>query len=157
MAAREALPLLRERLEILEKSRVQDPPEIAYARADLAVLLARSKDFDHAEPLLRSTIPVLERYKQSASLSEAKAEYDRHISMSLFGLGIVLQHKGQDSEAEPLFRRAITLGKPILAPDDVALIIRTYAAMLQKEGRFEEASAMNAEATALQLDLTSKP
>jgi len=153
----EALPLMRERLHILEKSRVQNPPEIAYARADLAVLLARSKEFDSAEPLLRSTIPVLEKYKRSATLADTKAEYDKRISMALFGLAIVLENKGDDSEAESLFKRAIALGKPVLPPDDTAVILRNYAAMLQKVGRLQEASAMNAEATTLQLDLAPAP
>ena len=153
----QALPLLRERLHVLEKSRIQNPPEIAYARVDVAVVLARLKDFDTAEPLLRSTIPVLEKYKRATTLDYAKAAYDRGISMALFGLAIVLDSKGKGAEAEPLIKRAISLGKPVLAADDTALIMRSYAVMLQKAGRPEEASRMNGEATALQLDLASKP
>lgn len=148
-----ALPLFEQRLQVLVSSRVQDPPEIAYARTDLAVLLARLGKFDRTEPLLRGTIPILEKYKRAASLKDTKVEYDKQISLALFGLALVLQHKGDNSEAESAFKQAIAVGKPVLAPDDAALIIRNYAGMLQQLGRTDEASALNAEATALQLDL----
>lgn len=149
----EALSLTRERLSTLTGSRVQDPPETANASIDLAILLLESADYDSAEPLLRSAIPVLEKYKRSATLSDSKADYDKRISLALFCLARVLESKENDSEAELLYKRAIALGKPVLVPDDAAALIRSYAAMLKRLGRMQEASALISDATALQLNI----
>jgi TonB family protein len=152
----EALSLTRERLSTLIGSRVQDPPETANASIDLAVLLVESADHNNAELLLRSAIPVLEKYKRSATLRDVKADYDKRISLASFCLARVLELKKDDSEAELFYKRAITLGKPVLASDDAAALIRGYAAMLKRLGRLEEASAMIMDATALQLNIGQK-
>ena len=73
------------------------------------------------------------------------------MAASLSGLALPYQAQGNYAEAEPLYRRSLTIYEKVLGPEhpDVATSLANYAALLRKTGRADEAAAMEARAQAI--------
>ena len=73
------------------------------------------------------------------------------VAKSLSGLALLYQAQGNYAEAEPLYRRSLTIYEKVLGPEhpDVATSLANYAALLRKTGRADEAAAMEARAQAI--------
>lgn len=149
----EAIRAARRRVIVLERSTVENLPDLADARNSLAFLYIRNTEFEKAEPLARNTIPVLEKQIEASTLDDTKNDYRRRLSTALFVLAVVYDKQGRIEDADTFYKRSITLGKRVLKPDDAAGILRTYAVMLEKAGRHQEATSLLEEATALQLGI----
>jgi TonB family protein len=144
---------LEERLLTLKRSRVQDETEIANTESNLAGSFFEQGEVDKAEELLKLAIPVQDRYFRRASFEGTKQGYAEKLAGSVEMLARVYDLKGRLSEAEPLYKRAVSLGKNILHPDIEAALMMNYADMLVRAGRPDEAAKLRENATALQLDL----
>jgi tetratricopeptide (TPR) repeat protein len=149
----DAIRALEERLKALKRSRIQDETEIANTEGDLAVLLFSKRELDKAEALLKRAVPVQDRYFKRANFAGSKQVYAERLAVSVETLARLYDLKGSLPAAEPLYRRAVSLGKNILHPDIEAAFIMNYADLLGRTGRPDEAAKMRESATALQLDL----
>lgn len=149
----DAINPLEQRLQTLKRSRIQDETEIANTESDLAGAFLLQSELDKAEQLLSRAIPVQERYFQRAGFEGSKQVYAEKLAISIAFLARVYDLKGHDSQAEPLYKRAVSLGENILHPDIEAGFMRNYADMLLRAGRPNEAAELRERATMLQLGL----
>jgi TonB family protein len=149
----DAIRALEQRLKALKRSRIQDETEIANTEGDLAVFLFSQRELYKAEVLLKRAIPVQDRYFKRSNFAGSKQVYAERLAVSVETLARVYDLKGRLPEAEPLYRRAVSLGENILHPDIEAAFMRNYADLLKRTGRPDEAAKMRESATALQLDL----
>jgi TonB family protein len=150
----DAEPALTRRLEILQRSQVQDEVEIANTQSNLAAAFLIQRKLVRVQQLLQRAIPVQEKYLRNATLQDSKDVYAEHLAFSLGSLALLHDLQGQFSTAEPLYKRSISLGEQLVPADDAALIMRRYAEMLIKMGRSDDASNLREKATALQLGLS---
>jgi tetratricopeptide (TPR) repeat protein len=150
----DAEPALTRRLEILQRSQIQDEVEIANTQSDLAAAFLIQRKLVRVQQLLQRAVPVQEKYLRNATLQDSKDIYAERLAFSLGSLALLHDLQGQFSTAEPLYKRSISLGEQLLPADDEALIMRRYAEMLIKMGRSDDASKLREKATALQLGLS---
>ncbi len=148
-----AFPVQHRRLIVLLRSRIQNPPEIAQARTDLAMSYVKQNDFEDAASVARPAIPILEEYRAKAKDTDNRAALERSLAVAYFSLAVIYDKTGKAAMAETLYKNSIEIGRKTLSPDEAALVMRLYAAMLRKHGSPEKAGALEADATALQLNL----
>jgi TonB family protein len=149
----EAKKALEERLQTLRRSRVQDETQIANTESGLAEVCIWLKDTDTAEKLLRRAIPVQERYFQHASFKGTKDVYAEKLALSIWLVARIYDLKGSNTEAEALYKRAVSLGEKVLDPDTEAMFMKSYADLLVRTGHSNEAAKLRSDASALQLNL----
>lgn len=150
----DAEPAIRERLEILRHSQIQDELEIANTQTDLATAcVLMRKDLVEAQHLLERAIPVQQKYFQHATLQSTKDIYAQRLAVSLGSLALLHDARGKFSAAEPLYKRSILIGSQSLPADDEAIIMQRYAQMLIKLGRSADAAKVKEDAIALQLGI----
>jgi TonB family protein len=147
-------PALTRRLEILQRSQIQDEVAIANAQSDLAAAFLIQRKLAGVQQLLQRAIPVQEKYLRNATLQDSKDIYAEQLALSLGSLALLHDLQGEFSTAEPLYKRSISLGEQLLDADDEAFVMRRYAEMLIKMGRSDDASKLREKATALQLGLS---
>ncbi len=72
----------------------------------------------------------------------------RCLATSLNSLATVYQAQGRYAEAEPLYKRSLAIWEKALGPEHphVATALESYAALLRKTGRGDEAAKMEARA-----------
>jgi TonB family protein len=150
----DAEPPLTRRLEILQRSQVQDEVEIANTQSNLAAAFLIQRKLAGVQQLLQRAIPVQEKYLRNATLQFSKDIYAEQLALSLGSLALLHDLQGEFSTAEPLYKRSISLGEQLLDADDEAFVMRRYAEMLIKTGRSDDASKLREKATALQLGLS---
>ena len=70
---------------------------------------------------------------------------------SLGGLAEIYRRRGQYAEAEPLYRRALTIRESVLGREhpEVATNLENYAALLRKTSRATEAAGLEARPQAI--------
>ncbi|KAJ8598953.1 hypothetical protein CTAYLR_009932 [Chrysophaeum taylorii] len=142
----EAEPLFRRAIEIGKVARGENHPDLATWLNNLAVLLHKQGKLEEAEPLFRRAIEI-----GKVTLGENH----RGLAARLNNLGLLLYNQvdylgskwqrdstqGKLEEAEPLFRRAIEIGKVTLGENhpDLATWIKNLSGLLIKQGKFAEA------------------
>ena len=74
-----------------------------------------------------------------------------NVALSLNNLAGLYHDLGNYAEAEPLYRRALTIVEKALGPEhpNVATTLENYAALLRETGRADEAGEMEARAKAI--------
>ena len=73
---------------------------------------------------------------------------DERLGLTLYQLAEVAQAKGHFHDAEKYFQEALVSEEHGLGPDHpyIAVVLRAYAALLHRQGRFNEASCLTARA-----------
>jgi len=68
------------------------------------------------------------------------------------------QAQGRSEEADPLYRRALTISEKALPPDrpDTAITLKNYASLLRKLNRPREAQTLDQRAKAIRARSSSK-
>jgi tetratricopeptide (TPR) repeat protein len=74
--------------------------------------------------------------------AEAFGEEDPRFAQSLNNLAELYQAQGRYDEAEPMFKRALTIGEKTLGHPDVATSLNNLALLYQTQGRYNEAEPM---------------
>jgi tetratricopeptide (TPR) repeat protein len=131
-----AEPLVRRAMQILDLAAGPGSREATAAQNTLAVLYAELGDFETAERYLRGAIA--RRQDSPPDVSTATAEYN---------LGKILFETGHAAEAEDWLFRALDLRSRLLGPQHPAtrLSLDTYARLLRRTGRKEEARRIRAQ------------
>ncbi len=131
-----AEPLVLRAIQIFDVTAGPGSREATAALNTLAVLYAESGNFDTAERYLRQVIA--RRQDSPPDVSTATAEYN---------LGKILFETGHAGEAEEWLFRALDLRSRLLGPQHPAtrLSLDTYANLLRRTGRKEEARRIRAQ------------
>jgi serine/threonine protein kinase/tetratricopeptide (TPR) repeat protein len=128
----EAVPLLREAVEIDRRTIGTDTPEYAISSHNLASVLIDLGDLSGAESRLRETLVI-----------RRKVLGNDHPDLfySLNNLAFVLLNEGNWKEAEPFAREALALNLRVLGKDhpQVAGARNGLARVFEAEGKFPEA------------------
>jgi tetratricopeptide (TPR) repeat protein len=114
----------------LRRTRCDDPIGVAADTAALAAILETLERWDEAETLYREALGF---YEDVGDRYEA--------AMTLNGLAAVLRFRGRESEAEPAFRRALTMMEAERGPahPETATVRNNLAMLLNATGRPAEA------------------
>jgi len=131
-----AEPLVLRAMQIFDLTAGPGSREATAALNTLAVLYAELGNFDTAERYLRKAIA--RRQDSPPDVSTATAEYN---------LGKILFETGHAAEAEDWLFRALDLRSRLLGPQHPAtrLSLDTYARLLRRTGRTEEARRISAQ------------
>lgn len=134
---REAEPLLRQSLEICEKSCGPEHPKVAIRLNNLALLLQATNRLPAAEPLLRRALKIDEK-----SYGPEHPE----VATDLNNLALLLQATNRLPEAEPLMRRALEIDEKSYGPEhpDVARDLNNLTQLLWVTNRLFEAEPLMA-------------
>jgi len=100
---------------------------------NLAVLYRDQGRYAEAEPL----------YRRSLAISEnAFGPGHTQLAPSVNGLGVIYREQGDYHRAELFFKRALTIVETALGPKhpDVTTSLESYADLLRKTGRTDEAA-----------------
>jgi len=124
-----AEPLLRQALEVRERTLGKEHPDTLGAINNLAVLLSDKGDYTAAEPLFRRVLEAQER-------TLGKEHPDTLGTVN--NLALLLLNKGDYTAAEPLFRRALEARERRLGKEhpDTLTSINNLAALLSKKGDY---------------------
>ncbi len=130
-----AEPLMRQVLEIDEKSLGPRHPNVATDLNNLASLLQDTNRMDEAEPLMRR---ALEIDKKNIGPNHPK------VAIRLNNLAQLLQDTNRMNEAEPLLRRALAIFEKSfgLEHPNVATTLDNLALLLQGTNRMDEAEPL---------------
>jgi len=141
-AYREAEPLFREAIEMVEKARGHTHADVGAGLNGLALLLWASGRYGEAEPLYREAIAIGE--------STCGREHPDVVNR-LNSLARLLSDCGRQAEAEPLFHEAIAIGERILGQGhlDVTSSRNNLGLMLIETGRYAEAEPLYRETLAI--------
>jgi len=139
----EAEPLMRQALQIDEKSFGPDHPDVARDLNNLAQLLKATNRMEEAESLMRRVIEIFQK---------SLGENHPNVAVSLNNLAQLLKATNRMEEAEPLMRQALQMDEKSFGPDhpDVAIDLNNLAGLLQATNRLEEAEPLMRQA--LQID-----
>jgi tetratricopeptide (TPR) repeat protein len=139
----DAEPLLKRALEVR-----QGPQQVAIAN-HLASLYIRQGRYAEAEPLLKRWLAFLERF------GGAPPEPAR----TLRNLATLYYQQGRYAEAEPLFKRALANQERTLGGNhpDLVPTLYSYAALLSKTDREDEARTLQARAAAIWASYVQNP
>jgi tetratricopeptide (TPR) repeat protein len=132
---KEAKPLFRRALEIIEKSFGPDHPDFATALNNLALLLKATNRLTKAEPLMRRALKIYKKYL---------GPNHPDVARGLNNLAELLRETGRYKEAEPIYRRALQIYKKSLGPDhhSVVPVLNNLALLLDSTNRFKEAELL---------------
>ncbi len=100
-------------------------------------------NYPEAEKQLAAAVKEAERF----------GPQDPRLATSINNLAGLHLVQGKYAEAEPLFKRALTIGEKALGPEhpDVATALENYADLLRETGRGTEAAKMEARAEAIRV------
>ncbi len=133
----ESLPLLKRALAIREKTLAPDHPFLATTHNELGVAATQAGNFTDAETHLRRALELRRKTLEPTSY---------YIALTLGAMGDLEQARGRPREAEDLYRQAIAQweasGRD--AQGNIAAITTGYVALLRRQGRTAEASAIEA-------------
>lgn len=132
---REAEPLMRRVVDILESSPDGMHPNLAKSLNNLALLLQAMNRIREAEPLMRRALSI-----EEASFG---AEHP-NVARDLNNLAQLLKETSRLKEAEPLMRRALSIDEASFGTDhpDVARDLNNLAQLLQDTNRLGEAEPL---------------
>ncbi|MEH2035479.1 tetratricopeptide repeat protein [Nostoc sp.] len=138
----QALPWLKQCLEVTKKRFAQEHPSVAASLNNLALLYDYQGRYSEAEPL----------YIQALALRRQLLG-DEHpdIAQSLNNLALLYDSQGRYSEAEPLYVQALALRRKLLGEEhpDVAESLNNLAFLYYSQGRYSEAEPLFIQALAL--------
>jgi tetratricopeptide (TPR) repeat protein len=82
----------------------------------------------------------------------------KYIGVILNNLGMLYRAQGRSEEAEPLYRRALTIYEQALPPDhpSTAATLENYASVLRELNRPREAQLLEQRAKAMRARLSSR-
>ncbi len=138
----EALPLVRQALEIRRRLLGDGDLAVAESRYELASLHWRQGDFAAAEPLYESALATRERLL---------AGDHPDLAASLNGLAILHWNQGRYRRAEPLYLRALEIREAGLGPEapEVAASLDNLAILYKDQGRDDQAKPLYRRSLAL--------
>jgi CHAT domain-containing protein/tetratricopeptide (TPR) repeat protein len=138
----EALPLAHRALEIVEKARGPDHPDVATALGSLAYLYIIQRRYADAEPLIRRVLAIREKTLGPDHPDVAEA---------LGGLAYLYTNQGRYADAEPLYERALAIGEKARGPGhpDVANLLNNLADVYRNQGRYADAEPLYRRALAI--------
>lgn len=139
---KQAEPLLRRALNIVEELYGPIDPKIAAALSNLATMLTDTKRYQEAETLYRRALDIFE-----TALGPASAE----VAVTLNNLAELLRKSGSLAEAETLYRRAISIDEAIYGygHSRVATGLNNLAELLRDCGNFSDAETLYRRALAI--------
>lgn len=138
----EAEPLMRQVIEIFERSYGLNHPDVATALNNLALLLQATNRLDEAEPLMRRALEI----------DEASYGPDHpKVAIRLNNLAELLRETNRLDEAEPLVRLALVIDEASYGPDhpSVATTLNNLAELLRETNRLDEAEPLYHRAIAI--------
>jgi non-specific serine/threonine protein kinase/serine/threonine-protein kinase len=132
-ASEQALPHLREALDLRIKIDGPDSAEVAFAEMDLASLLNDMGRADRAEPLARRSMAAIDRHVGADTLTAAR---------NRFRLAVILFGAGQDTEALEFSRAAYESVRSRGDAADLLDAVTSYVLILDGVGKNEEAAKL---------------
>ncbi|WP_442940850.1 tetratricopeptide repeat protein [Nostoc sp.] len=138
----QALPWLKQCLEVTKKRFAEEHPDIAASLNNLAELYVFQGRYSEAEPL----------YIQALALRrQLLGEEHLDIAQSLNNLAELYVFQGRYSEAEPLYIQALALRRQLMGEEhpDVATILNNLGYLYNSQGRYSEAEHLYIQALAL--------
>ncbi|MFQ5664409.1 MAG: tetratricopeptide repeat protein [Terriglobia bacterium] len=92
-----------------------------------------------------------QEFSAAVEVAERFGENDARLAMTLHNLALTYQALGEATDAERVYRRAITIYENALGPGhpEVARTLENYAALLRDTGREDEAAELEARAQAI--------
>ncbi len=131
----DAVPLVRQALEIRRRLLGDADLSVAESQHELAYLHWRQGEFAAAEPLYERALATRERLLGSDHPD---------IATSLNGLAILHWNQGRYERAEPLYLRALAIRETSLGADDpgVASCLDNLAILYKDQGRKDEAEPL---------------
>jgi len=142
----QALPWLKQSLEVTKKRFAEEHPNVAASLNNLALLYASQGRYSEAEPL----------YIQALALRrQLLGEEHPNVAASLNNLGYVYDSQGRYSEAEPLYIQALALLRQLLGEEhpDIAQSLNNLGYLYDSQGRYSEAEPLYIQALALRRQL----
>jgi tetratricopeptide (TPR) repeat protein len=139
---KEAEPLFRRALAILEANFGLDHPEVAVLLSDLSTLLQAINRLPEAVPLMRRALEIAE-----VSYGPGHPEVGNYLS----NLAMLLQTNNRLVDAEPLMRRALAIAEASYGPDNAQLanFLSNLAQLLQATNRLADAEPLMRRALAI--------
>ncbi|MEH2046141.1 tetratricopeptide repeat protein [Nostoc sp.] len=138
----QALPWLKQCLEVTKKRFAEEHPDIAVSLNNLAELYVFQGRYSEAEPL----------YIQALALRrQLLGEEHPDVATSLNNLAELYNSQGKYSEAEPLNIQALALRRQLLGEEhpDIAASLNNLACLYESQGRYSEAEPLYIQALAL--------
>ncbi|MEH2232980.1 MAG: tetratricopeptide repeat protein [Nostoc sp.] len=138
----QALPWLKQCLEVTKKRLGEEHPDVATSLNDLALLYNSQGRYSEAEPL----------HVQALALRrKLLGEEHPDVAQSLNNLALLYDSQGRYSEAEPLYVQALALRRKLLGEEhpDVAESLNNLAFLYYSQGRYSEAEPLFIQALAL--------
>ena len=135
----EALPPLREALDIRRETLGGEHPDTLNSLGNLGVLLSAQGNLDEAETRLRD---ALARGRRALPQDHPETLFFMH------ALGLVLHRQGESTEAETLFRAALDGRRRVFGDEDQETVasINYLGTFLMRAGNYAEAEPLLAEA-----------
>jgi serine/threonine-protein kinase len=141
-----AEPLLNEALAINRSAFGDRSFSLTAGLRSLAELRQEQQQLASAEQILRDSLQILEESKAKADAVQRPA-IDAETAATLNRLATVLQQKGDNSAAESMYRRALSVSESSLGRDHptIAFIKVNLAYVIQLQGRLPEAQTLYSE------------
>lgn len=128
--------LLRLSLNIKEKVRGPEHPDMAKSLNNLGEFLREKGDYDEAQPLYRASLKIREKIRDTEHSD---------IALSLNDLGHLLMDQGDYIAAEPLLRRSLEIRETALGPEhpDTATSLNNLSVLMRGKGDYEGAELIS--------------
>jgi len=141
---REAVPLCRQALTLVERAIGLHHPDVANILNSLAGLYADLSDYAEAEQLSQRSVALMEAVTRSREVEVLRVQL-------LGTLAGISRAQRRYAEAEPLYRRALALVETVLGPEDleVATCLNNRAVLHKCTGRFAAAQCLYRRALAI--------
>ncbi len=142
----QALPWLKQCLEVTKKRFAEEHPSVAASLNNLALLYDSQGRYSEAEPL----------YIQALALRrQLLGDEHPNVALNLNNLGCFYESQGRYSEAEPLYIQALALWRKLLGDEhpSVALSLSNLAVLYYSQGRYNDAEPLCIQALALRRKL----
>jgi tetratricopeptide (TPR) repeat protein len=133
---KEAEPLYRRSLFIVEKQLGEDHPDVAVRLNNLAVLYQNQGKYNEAEPLYLRSLSIVEK-----QLGEEHPD----VATSLNNLAFLYHNQGKYNEAESLYLRSLSIREKQLGENhpDVATSLNNLAELYSNQGKYDEAEPLH--------------
>ncbi|MDZ8261560.1 tetratricopeptide repeat protein [Nostoc sp. ChiQUE01b] len=138
----QALPWLKQCLEVTKKRFAEEHLSVAASLNNLASLYNSQGRYSEGEPF----------YIQALALRrQLLGEEHPHVASSLNNLGYLYGFQGRYSEAEPLYIQALALRRQLLGEEhpDIATSLNNLGYLYNSQGRYSEAEPLYIQALAL--------
>jgi len=140
----EAEALYLQSLAIFEKVHGLVHREVALVLNNLGVSYLNQRRFDEAESILKRSLVIREKTKSLVIRSKAQGPYLMEVAQSLNNLAGLYRNLGRIADAEPLYKRAISIWENELGPEHSILVtaLNNLADAYSIVGRNDEAERL---------------